>query len=385
LPLAASQWERPLMLQSAAYVGAWGVSFVLIFFNIAIAAYFRQLGGFIRERRSRFCPEFYAALVIFFVSSFGLYGEMRGERREPLFRAGFVQPYIPQDEKWDAERVLGILEIIRRNTVAIAPLEPEVIFWPEAVTPIPLIGAPGMQQWTENLAREVNAPILLGAVSVEDLPDGTERWHNAAFLARPDLGLHADFYRKRHLVPFGEYVPFRRFFPWAAKFVPIGGDFVPGDGPRLLPLPLGERMMAVGSLICYEDVFPWLARASVKEGASFLYVGTNNAWYGEGSAAYQHAAHSVLRAVETRRPVLRSGNGGWSGWIDEYGRIRGVITDDQGTVYFRGASVLEIERDARWKGRMTPYVRYGDWFVGLAAALAGLGGWLVWRRPAASA
>ena len=94
--------------------------------------------------------------------------------------------------------------------------------------------------------------------------------------------------------------------------------------------------MPVGVLICYEDIFPALARENTLAGADVLAVLTNNAWYGEGGAAYQHAAHSVLRAVENRRPVVRCGNGGWSGWIDEYGNIRDTLRDENGTIYFRG-------------------------------------------------
>jgi apolipoprotein N-acyltransferase len=86
----------------------------------------------------------------------------------------------------------------------------------------------------------------------------------------------------------------------------------------------------------------------------------------------------VLRAVETRRPVLRCGNGGWSGWIDEFGVIRGVLTDDRGSIYYRGLKTLPVKRDARWIGRRSFYVEHGDWFVAVCAVLAGLG-WLAVR------
>ena len=97
---------------------------------------------------------------------------------------------------------------------------------------------------------------------------------------------------------------------------------------------------------------------------------TNNGWFGEGGAAYQHAAHSVLRAVENRRPVIRCGNGGWSGWIDEFGNVRAVLTDDRESVYFRGAQTLEITRDLRWAGRLSYYAEHGDWFLIVCVVLA---------------
>jgi apolipoprotein N-acyltransferase len=126
-------------------------------------------------------------------------------------------------------------------------------------------------------------------------------------------------------------------------------------------------------LICYEDIYPSLARLSALGGANVLVVVTNNGWFGEGGAAYQHAAHSVLRAVETRRPVLRCGNGGWSGWIDEFGNVRKVIANTKNTIYFRGAKTLDVERDVRWVDRNSFYVEYGDWFVLACAAFVTFG------------
>jgi apolipoprotein N-acyltransferase len=175
---------------------------------------------------------------------------------------------------------------------------------------------------------------------------------------------------KRRLVPFGEYVPLRPLIGWIGKFVPIGGDFEPGETSSPLLTPVGGSALAAGPLICYEDIFPGLARGSVLGGSDLLVVLTNNGWFGEGGAAEQHAAHAVLRAVETRRPVLRCGNAGWSGWIDEFGVIRARLTDEAGSLYFRGFRTLEVTRDPRWIGRATPYVAWGDWFVLFSGALA---------------
>jgi apolipoprotein N-acyltransferase len=111
----------------------------------------------------------------------------------------------------------------------------------------------------------------------------------------------------------------------------------------------------------------------VRAGADVLAVLTNDAWYGEGGAAYQHAAHSVLRAIETRRPVLRCGNGGWSGWIDEFGSIRDTLTNAEGSIYTRGTRTVDVTRDARWIGRQSFYVQYGEWFLVVCVVLATLG------------
>jgi apolipoprotein N-acyltransferase len=185
------------------------------------------------------------------------------------------------------------------------------------------------------------------------------------------------YYSKRRLVQFGEYIPLRPLFGWIGKFVPIGDDFAPGDDSSPLVVTLGRGAAALGVLICYEDLFPALARSEVRYGADALVVVTNDAWYGEGAAAYQHAAHSVLRAVETRRPVLRCGNAGWSGWIDEFGSVRKVVADADGSVYFRGVQYADVTRDHRWVGRSSYYVEHGDWFVAACAGLALLGAGLL--------
>ncbi len=400
LPLAATQWERLSVLQPAAYAGAWGVSFVLVTVNVAFAAYAWKLlgpGADLDRARSR-CPEFLAAMAL-------LLGCLLLTARETINRGrffvhwanvGIVQPAIPQSVKWDPAGAADILRTLEAETLTVAAARPDLLLWPEATTPLAVLGDDGMRRWTEDLVRRAGAPLLLGSIAYERVDTPEERWSNAVFSISPTEGLAADFYAKRHLVPFGEYVPVRPLLGWLEKVVPVGGDFRPGEDAGLFTVPVGSSDgTRVGALICYEDIFPDLARASVRAGAEVLVVNTNNGWFGEGAAAYQHAAHAVLRAVETRRPVLRAGNAGWSGWIDECGAIRAVLTRDEagairtvppargeapGTVYFRGGANLQVARDARFFGRQSRYVAWGDWFVGVSAALA-LGAWALLRRP----
>ncbi len=145
-------------------------------------------------------------------------------------------------------------------------------------------------------------------------------------------------------------------------------------------MPLKQGTTAFGVLICYEDLFSNLAVSEVRSGADALVVVTNDTWYGEGAAAFQHAAHSVLRAVETRRPVLRCGDAGWSGWIDEFGNIRRVMKDADGSIYYQGVALANITRDTRWIGKNSFYVEHGDWFVIFSAALAALAVFLLGPR-----
>jgi apolipoprotein N-acyltransferase len=380
LPLAASQWQRTSVLQVAAFTGAGGVSFVLIAVNIGFASvahslfHDRQTGWRLRR------PEFLFALFLLMVcvSVHVQVAFNRSYFSVPLAHVAFVQPAIPQEVKWDPARGESIYQTLEKGTLVAAAGGPDLILWPEASTPWAVRGDEDTRARIESLVARAGRPLVLGSIAIENRGQAGESWKNGILVVTPDHGLASDYYAKRHLVPFGEYVPLRFLLGWLDKFVPIGDDFSRGESAEPLRLTLRKQTVGLGPLICFEDIFPALARDDVRAGADFLFVATNDAWYGEGGAAYQHAAHSVLRAVETRRPVLRCGNAGWSGWIDEFGAIRGVMADDQGSVYFRGVKSVAVKRDFRWIGRRSFYVENGDWFVAVSAVLAGLG-WLLLR------
>jgi len=160
-----------------------------------------------------------------------------------------------------------------------------------------------------------------------------------------------NFYFKRHLVPFGEYTPYKFIFSFITNFTHAIGELTPGE-----KLILHEyNGIPFGSPICYEIIFPDLVRRFVKNGAGFLVTITNDGWYGKSSAPYQHFSMAVLRAVENRRFILRSATTGISGIIDPYGRIisrsqlntavslSGLITPSQSLTFY-----------SRW-GDLLPY------------------------------
>lgn len=367
-PLSLSQWERPVVLQIAAWTGAYGVSFLLVFFNLCIAQTLRA--RFVKKDRKIwmgwFSPDLYIGMAGLGLSIYVFFWSLPAPNStNEMFTAAVVQPYIPPTLKWDTDRELENLDILERQTRFVASLDSDLILWPEAATPWPIVGTPQMQLRVERLVDEIGKPIVMGNLS-EDAD--TEQWSNGAFLVEPETGLSSQSYAKRELVPFGEYVP--PPFGFLDKVVPIGGSFVPGDDVGLIELKLGEKTYKIGSLVCYEDVFPGLARESAAAGADVFFVATNNAWYGEEGGAEQHAAHSVLRAVENRRPVMRAGNGGWSGWIDSYGTVRDVLTDANGSVYFRGGGAYDVFEFSDWERQQSYYTKHGDWFVALSGALA---------------
>ena len=377
MPLAATQWEKMRsVLQVAAYTGAYGVSFVVVAVNIGFSAYANRLlreGETGLRRRSQ---EFLLAMFLLLVClSIHVQESTNASKFSvPFANVAFVQPDVPAMVKWDPAKEPEIIETLKSETLEAGKLHPDLILWPESTTPYPLKGGdPSMRRFVEQLAARANAPMLIGADAIEAAGPGREKFYNAAFVVDPQLGVQTAYYAKRRLVQFGEYIPLRPILGWIGKFVPLGDDFTPGNDSVPLVVPMNRGAQAFGVLICYEDLFPALSREEVLSGADALVVVTNDAWYGEGAAAYQHAAHSVLRAIETRRPVLRCGNAGWSGWIDEFGSIRRVMQDENGSVYYRGISLANVTRDQRWVGRNSFYVEHGDWFVAVCACMAVFG------------
>jgi len=373
MPLAATQWERIGVLQVAAYTGAAGVSFVIVAVNVGAAAYAHRLFREGRRGFARRSQEFFLAMFLLLGCLSVLVSDVthRDQFTVPFARVALIQPDIPSSVKWDPAQADHILRTLAAQTQDAARSQPDLILWPESTTPYPLAGGdPGMPKFVGALARQARVPMLVGADAIERDAAGRERFYNAAFVVDPETGVQTQYYAKRRLVQFGEYVPLRPLLGWIGKFAPLGDDFSAGTEATPLVVSLREGATALGVLICYEDLFPALATSEVREGADALVVVTNDTWYGEGAAAFQHAAHSVLRAVETRRPVLRCGDAGWSGWIDEFGNIRRVMRDADGSIYYQGVALVNVTRDSRWIGRNSFYVEHGDWFVAVSAVLA---------------
>ena len=385
LPLAASQWDKPVMLQILPFTGYLGLSWMIAFFNLALASYLASL-----TRRPKGAvwwkslnAEIVAALLMLVLTVLSVFSSMRArEPVEELFQAGIVQPYVPGVLKWDETLATENVERLGTYSRAVAAAGADIVFWPESSTPWPVLAPDGaMKDWCESLSRETDLPFVMGNMAEIPQENARSLYYNGVFTLRPDTGLSGTFYAKRKLVPFGEYNPLAfatdPFFHMPFESLTPGTEAL----SHPLTLPCRGRVLRIGPLVCYEDIFPSLARREALEGVDFFFVATNNAWYGEEAGAYQHAAHSVLRAVENRRPVLRCGNGGWSGFIDEYGIPRSVCTRPHTGVYFKGGDVIGVTRHPAKAAGTTFYTRHGDWIVWPALALA-LAGFFVARRPA---
>jgi len=196
---------------------------------------------------------------------------------------------------------------------------PQLVVWPETALPFypqqdPLINR------IVDFTTASKTWLLTGAPLYSFTPKREEndqiRYYNGALLVDPSGkidGQHA----KQHLVPFGEYVPLRRYLPFLEPLVVNIGDLSTGTSKD--PLVVGP--MRLGILICYESIFPEISREAVTRGANLLINITNDAWYGKSSAPYQSMAMAVLRAVETKRSLVRAANTGISGFVDPLGRV----------------------------------------------------------------
>ncbi len=305
-PLGAALAVNPYLIQPAALVGVYGLSFFLAWSNYVLFAALKT------GRRAR--PLLFLAGGLWLANLLGALFFIPKEPPPLPLKICLVQGNVPQEVKWERDREEANLEKyfeLSRKTLSAAP---DLIVWPEtAVTfvfPVdPLV---------KKLLREVQSlgrPLLFGTPRVEKRREGYVL-KNSVVAISPS-GKVLGIYDKERLVPFGEYVPFERWLPWLRHLAVASGDYEPGRGPGVLEI-AGHRL---GILICFENVFPGLARKRSRAGAEILVVVTNDAWFDRSAALPQHFYQSVLRAVETRRYVLQVANTGLSGLVDPYGRI----------------------------------------------------------------
>ena len=384
LPFAASQENNIVMLALCRWVGPYGLSMCLVLVNLGLA---RWLDRFLfKGKRSEnlttlspwswlsgLTPELYLGLSTIAAAFYALISQPLPATQEtrPLTMMA-VQTNFDPNAKWDSQLLSHHIIEITHHTVNAAQAKPDVILWPEAAIPV-TIENQIWQKHIADLAKNARITLVLGAISKK--PNG---YTNSVAVVSPQ-GLQTPLYDKRHLVPFGEYVPLAKYLP-LRKLVPIEEDCLAGESLALLPLrnQKGQEFSA-GALVCYEDVFPELARDHARAGADLLVVLTNDAWYGQEAGAYQHASHSILLAASTGLPVLRCGNAGWSGWIDSHGRTQAMTDPTTHSIYFAGHSELftvPVLNPALKKP--TFWVQYGDWIVGLGGLSLALT--YLWRR-----
>ncbi len=342
-----SQYSVLPVIQVAELTGVYGVSFVVVAVNAAIA------GMLVLPRRRALAGAVASGFLLAAALIFGLarLGAPSPPARESLV---VLQPSIEQALKWDPAHETTTLATYLDLTRRAAGERPSLIVWPETASPTLFRRDADLQRVLADISTASGASILVGSIDVSDSPP--VRYYNTAFLltGRGIVGR----YDKMHLVPFGEYVPLSRLIGFVRGWAEFIADLEPGPGPVVFPGPPAP----FGVIICYEGIFPELVRAFVRGGARFMVNMTNDAWFGRTSGPLQHLAMYPLRAVEHRVAIARAANTGVSAFIAPTGRIvreaalfeRGVLTD-----------ALPL------RGGVTLYTRLGDWFVWACIAASG--------------
>ncbi|RPJ17297.1 MAG: apolipoprotein N-acyltransferase [Desulfobacteraceae bacterium] len=363
--MAYSQYNSLRVIQISDILGSYGVSFLLVLSNSAVFIGFLYLtkSNWRGKKVSAFNFLSSAFIFLFALTFIWFYGKIRMETVDKAvadsnkIKVSVVQGNIEQSEKWDPALQYSATKKYLDLSGSAAFEKPDLIVWPETAAPFYFLYDAGLTEMVERGIVETGTNFLIGSPSFMRA-DGNIEYYNSAYLIGPD-GKVSGKYDKVHLVPFGEYVPFKKWLPFLGKIVEHVGDFCPGKQGKIINL----NGQSLGVLICYELIFPYLSRAEVKNGADFLVNITNDAWYGKTSAPYQHFSMAAFRAVENRRALVRAANTGISGFIDPSGRIAASTSIFENAVMTRDIQVLK---------EITFYTRFGDLFAYICLAAAAL-------------
>jgi apolipoprotein N-acyltransferase len=347
VPLGNSQVTVLPVAQLASVLGVYGLSVLVAYVNATLAF------ALITSGKRRVMAVATAAVVLIAVGGWGVWRIADGAltREGTPIRVGLIQGNIAQEDKWNpahARRIFTTYLAMTRDAVRRGA---EYVIWPESSTPFTFedpLASPEGDATLRELAREVRVPILFGSDQViRRQPIESSELYNAAYQLDPE-GKTVALYRKIKLVPFGEFFPFQKWIAFAAPLVQRFVPFSAGTGPVILPV--GSHRASTA--ICYEVVFPSLARDAVAAGSELLTTVTNDGWYGRSSAPYQHWEMASMRAIEQGRYLARAANTGISGIVDPYGRVlsRSNIFEQVGLVgearFLTGRTVYSMTGDA---------------------------------------
>ena len=356
--LGYTQWNVPQVLYIASFAGVYGLSFVLAFTSSCVGWYFAEPGF----------KKGIGQLVIAVLVFAGVYGV--GQHMQSRYarvaahphsllslQAAILQPNIDQYKKWTVEYEDEIAQTLQDMGDSLADKNLYLAVWPESVVPGSL---------SEDRYFELFSRIGKGSGAYQVIGSNIESSDHqvqqvGAYLLSPTANA-LSAYRKIKLVPFGEFIPFEWLVRYVVKDIDVMGalgSFVPGPFEQSL---LDAGGVKLGTTVCYESIFPQLWRNQNKNGAQLFVNITNDAWFFNTAAPYQHLAVNVLRAVENGRPVLRADNTGFSAYIDGFGHIQ-----EQSLLFTQEILTMNVPLSVREKS--TFYAQWGDWFAWLCAII----------------
>jgi apolipoprotein N-acyltransferase len=364
--LGVVQVDNVPMSRIAAVTGVYGLSFEIMLVNAAVAAAF--LVG--RTKRTQLLMAALAAAVVLQT------GRWISPPPAPAdHTARLVQQNVPvlEGADWTREyfnETLRDLSTLSLNPPGGERRHPDLIVWPESPAPF-YASDPIFRGVVSNIARQQQTWVLTGTLGVRNAsqtPEQATELYNSGALVSPG-GEWVARYDKVHLVPFGEYVPFKRVFAFAGGLTQAVGDFSRGTSRA----PLTADGSKLGVFICYESIFPDEVRQSAAQGAQVFVNISNDGWYGDSGAYAQHLKQARMRAVENNRWLLRDTNTGVTAAIDPYGRVVASVPRKTRTALDAPYALVNVT---------TFYTRHGDWFAYLCAIIcAGAVLWEVFRFP----
>lgn len=358
--LGASQYKLTLLTQIADVTGILGVTFLVVYTNSMVYA---VIEGQLKKRPVSTLRVVVFAAVVALVMGYGMVRihmvDQLASSAEKL-TVSAVQINREAGEKYNnPDRFLREHQEMSREIIAANALD--LIVWSENVYTVNLTSQEG--KLPPHVLGNVHTPTLFGAILRID-QGGEPRFYNSAILA-DGMGKILGTYDKMVLVPFGEFIPFGDTFTWLYLWSPYSSRFWPGENEE--PLQLGRHVLSVN--ICYEDIFPGQIRMLMSGGRyhhvpEAMFNLTDDSWYGNTVEPMEHLALASFRAIEHRRPLVRTTNTGISAIVDPVGRIEHRIRQ-----WTRG---MLVGRIPMMHGR-TVYAVMGDWLGWLCAILALLG------------
>ncbi|MBE6601241.1 MAG: apolipoprotein N-acyltransferase [Ruminococcaceae bacterium] len=346
--LALGQVHLLSGLQSAALFGSYFVSWLILVVN-GLLAYA------LLYRKKALVASLTAAVLL--VSNFAYGGIVRTVKKQQSaekITVAVIQGNMNSHDKWGIDADELTRDIYGRLTREAAAEGATLVVWPETAFPYVLTETSYNGRFVQELAEECNVTLVVGALHVDE----NDNEYNALFMIDPDGSFRTEVYAKRHLVPFGEYVPMRNVImtlvPPLADLSALNDDLTPGVDSALFECSFGT----LGSLICFDSIYESLTIDSVRDGAELMLISSNDSWFFDSAAVYQHQAHAQLRAIESGRDFVRAANTGISSVISADGSIKAWIDPLE-----EGYAVAEVSM----RTEMTLYMRIGNLFVYLCA------------------
>ncbi|MEI7639956.1 MAG: apolipoprotein N-acyltransferase [bacterium] len=343
---AQSQFQNIFLIQTASVTGLYGIVFLIVVVNAFLALLWMKKTEEIKSPQGALVFAIAAVILVF-----SAMGYMAPEKQGRIkIKTAILQPDINQDVEWNSAYKKKVLEVFKELSDKIKNEKIDLVVWPES-------GFPGFLQHEKSDTKAIaawtgnRAYTLVGGDYYERASDKNYLYYNSVFVVDPK-GKLINRYDKRHLVPFGEYVPFEHVFTFIRKVVRRYGFNGFEFGKKVEPLNLGQYK--AGALICYDSLFPEISRETVKKGAGILAHLSYETWYGKGPASAQVFTNTILRAVENHVYIVRSVASGISGIVTDRGKIVGTTG-----LFKRETLVAEVYiNDTK-----TFYTKYGDVFV----------------------